>query len=143
MAGATFEEVADDDETLTFGEKGDRIAEIGVQLAGLELLGGLDRGVVDKLTSNARPLGLFDDSPYAIRQVDLGVGDRFLLYTDGLSELFAERAEQRNEPDLETVLRGLDEPPEILVASLFQDLAAFKTLDKLDDDVTYLAGERI
>lgn len=95
------------------------------------------------LESNARPLGLLADSVYERKVVPLESGDRFLLYTDGLSEIFSERAEARGGDDLAAAFRARDEPPAPLVASIFEELSSFKTLAELDDDVTFLAGERL
>ena len=46
LGGAVLEEVADDHQALALGQQADGVAQVGVQLAGLELLERLDGAAV-------------------------------------------------------------------------------------------------
>ncbi len=43
-------------------------------------------GAIERLGSTGVPLGMLPDAPFAAREVDLGPGDLFVTYTDGIVE---------------------------------------------------------
>src|SRR5579863_2003233 len=54
---------------------------------------------------NGMLFGVLPDAEYPVRHIPLKAGDRFLLYTDGLTEAENERGESFGERQLPTLMR--------------------------------------
>ena len=86
------------------------------------------------------PLGLRVNRPYKTGFLDCGAGDKFLLYTDGVTEALSEDGEQYGEHRLEAAANAcLEDAPLKLVEALRRDVASFVQGAEQFDDITILA----
>jgi sigma-B regulation protein RsbU (phosphoserine phosphatase) len=84
-------------------------------------------------------LGLVASSEYGTSEMLLEPGDRLLLYTDGIYEIFAGEKEF-GIPGLTSVLRqNLSLPTPQLLNYVLQSARAFAGSDTFEDDVCLLA----
>lgn len=83
-------------------------------------------------------LGLVADAPFETRSLDLAPGDRLVLYTDGLSELFAPDGARLTERELYDAL-GAAAPLPQLMDALSSRIDAFLGGRPQDDDLTVFA----
>jgi serine phosphatase RsbU (regulator of sigma subunit) len=96
-------------------------------------------GRVERLESGGMVLGVFPDTDYAGGEVALSRGDRFLLYTDGITEARGADEEEFGDERLTAALvrhRHLDAAG--LHAAVLAEVTAF-AVDGFEDDVTLLA----
>ena len=89
-------------------------------------------------------LGIMEDMPYREQMVPLEPGDRFYLYTDGVTEAFNPEEEMFSDEGLEQALnRHMDKAgePELLVEEMYRELKDFSRGAAQSDDITmvYLA----
>ena len=97
-------------------------------------------GRIDKLDPLERPLGLFPDTTYTSREFRLNPLDFVLLYTDGLIEARGRDDEAFGLDRLRGILAGrFDRCPE-LTGAIYGEISGRQDIDKLDDDVTFLAA---
>ena len=95
---------------------------------------------VDRLSSTATVLGLFDDWECAIEEHQLAPGDTFLLYTDGVTESFNPEGEEFGEQRLiESLERHRALPPRDLLAAIVDDVQRFSAHSQRDD-ITLIAA---
>ena len=88
------------------------------------------------------PLGLFEGLPYEAFSVDCGIGDQFLLYTDGVTEAMNEDGELYGEQNLmEIVQRHFTLHPRMLVDAVRRDVVMHAQGAEQSDDITMLALE--
>ncbi len=88
------------------------------------------------------PLGLMDGASYGSYTADCQVGDRFLLYTDGVTEAMNKDDELFGEERLETVVAAhTQERPEALIKAVRNEVAAFAAGAEQSDDITMLSLE--
>jgi serine phosphatase RsbU (regulator of sigma subunit) len=88
------------------------------------------------------PLGLITGSFYDTYSVDCRAGDKFLLYTDGVTEAMNKDGELFGEERLEAVANAsFEEHPEALVKAVRSDVASFAQDAEQSDDITVLALE--
>jgi len=96
-------------------------------------------GEIEELASLGRPVGLFADTSYRSRELRLESGACVLLYTDGLVEATG----WDNEPFGQQRLRGLlvnkVGGPQELTEAIYDEITSRQNIDKLEDDVTFLA----
>lgn len=96
-------------------------------------------GQIEELDSLDMPVGLFGDTSYRSRELRLNREDCILLYTDGLVEANG----LDNEPFGRQRLRGLLERsvggPQELTDLIYHEITSRQNIDKLEDDVTFLA----
>jgi serine phosphatase RsbU (regulator of sigma subunit) len=96
-------------------------------------------GGIEELAPLDRPVGLFADTSYRSREFRLEREDCALLYTDGLVEATG----WDNEPFGRQRLRGLlvnkTGNPRELTKTIYQEITSRQDIDKLEDDVTFLA----
>ncbi len=88
------------------------------------------------------PLGLFDGLPYESFSINCGVGDQFLLYTDGVTEAMDVDGELYGESRLEALAgdnRALH--PRKLVDAVRHDVAEWAKGAEQSDDITILSLE--
>ncbi len=86
------------------------------------------------------PFGMMEDMKYRIGRDRLDPGDRFYLYTDGVTEAFNEQDEMFSEERLlEALNRGAGpEDPEEFVSHLYEAVADFVKDAPQSDDITML-----
>jgi serine phosphatase RsbU (regulator of sigma subunit) len=96
-------------------------------------------GGIEELARLDRPVGLFADTSYRSREFRLEPEDCVLLYTDGPVEATG----WANEPFGRQRLRGLlvnkVGGPKELTEAIYQEITSRQDIDKLEDDVTFLA----
>jgi phosphoserine phosphatase RsbU/P len=94
---------------------------------------------IEELESLDLPVGLFPDTSYRSRELRLDREDCVLLYTDGLFETTG----PDDEPFGRQRLRGLLEKnvggPQELTEAIYREITSLQNIDKLEDDVTFLA----
>jgi sigma-B regulation protein RsbU (phosphoserine phosphatase) len=97
-------------------------------------------GRIDKLDALDLPLGLFPDTTYSCREFRLNPQDFVLLYTDGLIEARGRDDQAFGLDRLRGILaRPFDRCPE-LTGAIYEEITGRQDIDKLDDDVTFLAA---
>ena len=88
------------------------------------------------------PLGLFDGIPYDAYELDLSIGDQFLIYTDGVTEAMNPDGELYGEERLENlVARNFYLHPRHLVEEVRYDVKRFANGAEQSDDITMLSLE--
>jgi len=94
------------------------------------------------LESTQAPLGVLDDLDFPAEQVSVSVGDRLVLYTDGIIEAPNSAEEQFGMARFEeSVLSHSERELEELVDGVIQELIEFAGRDTFDDDVNLVACE--
>jgi len=91
-------------------------------------------------------LGIMEDMPYREQSLTLAPGDRFFLYTDGVTEAFNGNEEMFSDEGLcETLNRNLENAacPDTLVEAVYEDIEQFADGFPQSDDITvvYLARD--
>ena len=88
------------------------------------------------------PLGLFDGLPYSQFELDMQVGDEFLLYTDGVTEAMNKQGELFGEERLEALAKeSFYLHPRALLYAVRRELVAFTRGAEQSDDITMLSLE--
>ncbi len=88
------------------------------------------------------PLGLLDGCSYEVFSLDCRNGDKFLLYTDGVTEAKNVDGELYGEERLKAAANACgEEHPEAFVGSVHNDVVSFAQGAKQFDDITILALE--
>ncbi len=88
------------------------------------------------------PLGLFDGLPYESHSLECGIGDQFLLYTDGVTEAMSADGELYGEARLEALAnKDFTMHPRMLVDALRLDIATWAQGAEQSDDITILVLE--
>ena len=96
----------------------------------------------DLLESTQAPLGVLDDLDFPAEQVSVSVGDRLVLYTDGIIEAPNSAEEQFGMARFEeSVLSHSERELEELVDGVIQELVEFAGRDTFDDDVNLVVCE--
>jgi sigma-B regulation protein RsbU (phosphoserine phosphatase) len=98
-------------------------------------------GTIDELVSLDRPIGLFADTTYRFREIRLGPGDVVLLYTDGLIEARGFDGDPFGVDRLRRKLAEHCDDPRELTGLIYEEIRERQDIDKLDDDVTFLAAK--
>ncbi len=99
-------------------------------------------GSVDELPSTGVPVGMFPGRRYMALKAQVKPGDTLLLYTDGVVETTNDQREQFSLDRLRGFVKSNPGPPRSLTASLFRAISEHQDLDKLDDDVTFVAARK-
>lgn len=84
-------------------------------------------------------LGIMEDMPYREQKISLAPGDRFYLYTDGVTEAFDVNGEMFTDAGLlQAINEHLDaaDCPDALVEALYEDLDRFSAGAPQSDDIT-------
>ena len=88
------------------------------------------------------PLGLMDIGAYGTYSIDCRIGDKILLYTDGVSEAMNKDGELYGDKRLEAVANANPgDCPEALVKAVRNDVASFAQDAEQSDDITVLVLE--
>ena len=98
-------------------------------------------GEIEELASLDRPVGLFADTSYRSRELRLDTGACVLLYTDGLVEATGWDNEPFGRQRLRKLLVNNAAGPQELTKAIYHELTSRQDIDKLEDDVTFLAVE--
>jgi len=97
---------------------------------------------LEELESTQFPLGVDEGFEFDAQEIPIEVGDRILMYTDGIMEATNEKSEQFGMPRIkDAFLTRCDKDLEFVVDSLMQDLITFRGHDMFDDDVNLVACE--
>jgi serine phosphatase RsbU (regulator of sigma subunit) len=91
------------------------------------------------LGASGTPLGLFPKMTYTSQRLDFPLGSRLLLYTDGLTEVFAGNEEFGSEQLLESFSACKQQRPDAILDALWVAIAAFSGDSPQGDDMTALA----
>lgn len=97
------------------------------------------QGCVGQLESTSMPLGMFREASFTSACLQLGKGDMFFLYTDGLSEARGENDEYGIDRVIELVGRLAECSASGLVSGCLEDLRGFAGANPRADDLTLLA----
>jgi sigma-B regulation protein RsbU (phosphoserine phosphatase) len=96
-------------------------------------------GEVVRLATGGTVLGVFPDLTYDQHHVDVGRGDRLVLYTDGITEATSPEGDEYGEERLASAIAaraGLDAAA--LTSALFDDVLTFAS-ETLHDDATIMS----
>ncbi len=97
-------------------------------------------GRLVELPSNGVPIGMFPGRRYMALKALIEPGDTLLLHTDGVVETTNKSGEQFSLDRLRDFMRTRHDSPRSLTQSLFRAISDYQDMDKLDDDVTFVAG---
>ncbi|AOE49216.1 SpoIIE family protein phosphatase [Kangiella sediminilitoris] len=91
------------------------------------------------------PLGLFENGEYKETQVDFYVGDKLVIYTDGITEAFNEEHEEfSDEKLLETLEESKSVQPINLISEhVLEQVSKFAGNEPQSDDITLFILEKI
>jgi serine phosphatase RsbU (regulator of sigma subunit)/catechol 2,3-dioxygenase-like lactoylglutathione lyase family enzyme len=96
---------------------------------------------LETLNSTSTVVGLFKDWQCSIGEFQLGSGDTFVFYTDGITESFNEADEQFGEDRLiEALRRHRELPSAMLLRRLVDEVRRFSP-QKQHDDITLIAAK--
>lgn len=97
-------------------------------------------GSIRKLNPTGAAIGLLENAEFSSSSVSLQSGDRVLLYTDGVVELFNEQKQLFGEDRLEKFLHSSRTfQPDQLLSSLRSQLLEFSRTPSPSDDTTIIA----
>jgi sigma-B regulation protein RsbU (phosphoserine phosphatase) len=98
------------------------------------------QGKLDRIASNGLLLGVMPDSEYPVCEVPLNSGDRFLLYTDGVTEPENALGKTFGEGRLEQVVRNHESrPPSELSDQLLSEIRHWQPASMTQqDDITLI-----
>ena len=96
-------------------------------------------GAIEELARLDGPIGLFADTTYRSQELQLESGACVLLYTDGLVEASGRDNEPFGLHRLRRLLADETGPPQKLTQAIYDEITSRQDIDKLDDDVTFLA----
>jgi len=101
-------------------------------------------GEITMVTASGLPLGMFHNEEFSTDKLSLSPGSTLLLYTDGLSEAQdGVGAEYGRERLARLVSESHALPPEELIDTCLQDVAAFRSDAAKRDDLTIMAIRRV
>ncbi len=93
------------------------------------------------LESEGFPIGLADEA-YEERSIRLGLGDRLLIYSDGVTEAMNPAGELfGNTRLLEVIRQTRSEPLQASVSKLLEEITRWHGSPSLEDDISILAVE--
>jgi len=99
-------------------------------------------GRVEELPSTGMPLGLFPDTIYHHRSLELARDDLLLLFTDGLVEATNDQGEEVGSRWLEGVLRATEGHLPETTRAIYRRFSQLTDRDATEDDLTYLLASR-
>lgn len=89
------------------------------------------------LKASGTPLGLATGKPFELKQIQLHIGDRIVIYTDGITESTDARGEPFGDEHLKQLIRRYAaQSAESLVQHILQAVPLFTGRPRLDDDST-------
>jgi len=96
-------------------------------------------GTIEQLEPIDRPVGLFSGTNYREEKIRLEREDCLLLFTDGLIEATGWDNEPFGRERLRKLLAEKTAGPRELTAAIYDEVKNRQDIDKLEDDVTFLA----
>lgn len=104
----------------------------------------LQNGNASPIPATGLPIGMFCQERYSSTEIQLGKGDRLLLYTDGLSEARSANDSEYGDARLSACLDECHQLPAIaLVKRLLDDVSEFSAARPRSDDLTVMAIEMV
>jgi phosphoserine phosphatase RsbU/P len=98
---------------------------------------------VTSLESTGVPLGMFCTTNFPVRQLTLAPGDKLLLYTDGLTEVFNSCGDEFGIGRVHSLAkRHLASQPEQMLSACLEEISRFSSAAKQADDLTLLVLHR-
>lgn len=101
-----------------------------------------DGRVVERVGTGAYPFGVRDGSQWPTLEGELGPGETFLFYSDGLPEARSAAGEEFGDARAEAVAARSAATPALLVAALSDELRRFLGSEPPEDDVSIAAIRR-
>lgn len=99
-------------------------------------------GTARRLSSNGMPIGLFEESSYSEETLQLNVGDRIFLYTDGILDAESPAGEHFGVERLLLELTSIGGLPlEAGLDALMENLSCWAGSVDFEDDISMLAFE--
>jgi len=97
-------------------------------------------GALEPIESNGLLFGIAQDTDYPVREMPLSSGDRFLLYTDGITEPENALGESFGDSKLEQVVRNnQSRPPSALSDQLLSEIRRWQSAATTqEDDMTLI-----
>lgn len=100
-------------------------------------------GEIEFLELHGTPIGLIDEAEFSSASVTLGVGDRVMLYSDGITECADTRGRLLEESGLEAILRKHQTEQRLsLVTKIVAELEEFGGSTDFADDLSAMVIER-
>jgi hypothetical protein len=104
----------------------------------------LKNGTITQLELGGTPLALFEDANYALHEVNLGISDTIVMYTDGVTEALNEQWEQFGTERLDAVIKQhSQESSKELAEHILQAVRQFTSGTAQSDDITLLVLRHI
>lgn len=100
-------------------------------------------GEIIRLDATGLPIGMFCSERFSSRIVQLARGDTLLLYTDGLLEAQNAIGVEYGIERLAALAAAANRQPKVVVDACLRDLAGFRGVPGVDDDLTILAIGRV
>ena len=101
-----------------------------------------NNGMTESIPSVAPPLGLVGHPEFTETALDIGRGDAFLLYTDGLYGSSKNEEHRITPQELEKMLDNSAPTAEVLLKRILERVMPHNAEDSLSDDMTALAVRR-
>jgi sigma-B regulation protein RsbU (phosphoserine phosphatase) len=128
--------------TMVFG-KGNQDGAIEFCIAGHNPPILLKENDITKIKATGVPVGLFCGSEYEVSKYSLIPGDTILIYTDGLTESYANGNEYGENRLIESFLQSGSQHPDLILDNLFNSHGTFMKSAKPADDVTVAVLQRV
>jgi sigma-B regulation protein RsbU (phosphoserine phosphatase) len=94
---------------------------------------------LERIESNGLLFGVVPETDYPVHELTLGTGDRFLLYTDGVTEPENSAGEAFGDSQLQHVLaQSAAEAPGELSSRIMQEIQTWHPTVELQDDMTLI-----
>ena len=98
---------------------------------------------VSSLEATGVPLGMFCTTSFPVRQLTLSPGDKLLLYTDGLTEVFNSAGDEFGLGRVHSLAkRHVASKPEEILSACLDEIRNFSSSAKQTDDLTLLVLHR-
>ncbi len=92
---------------------------------------------LEPLTPHGLALGIFEDAAFATRTIEFRTGDRFVLYTDGITDAVNSRGDRFGDIRLSRVIRAnVNDGAHALARAVDQGVQSFIGAQPLADDTT-------
>ncbi|HOF00852.1 MAG TPA: PP2C family protein-serine/threonine phosphatase [Spirochaetota bacterium] len=99
-------------------------------------------GVIEELKTEGFIVGMFENTKYYNIEIDIHSGDKFILYTDGIIEVFGENNEQYGKERFASNIESLkNNDIEDLADGILAELLFFSKEPTFEDDLTLLLFE--
>lgn len=96
-------------------------------------------GLPQQCESTGRPLGVFADGAFSVRDIELEPASMLLLYTDGIIEAKNDAGEEFGVERLSEAFATAPTPAAATTRHIYDTSAAFQDMQMIDDDVTFIA----